>query len=87
MLRPGGTIAVTVPRWLPEMVCWKLSDEYHDVEGGHIRIYTDDELVGQGSQSAGLRATTGKRLRPRPALAVLVDQVRRRRRATTTTRS
>ena len=26
---PGGTLAVTVPAWLPEKVCWALSDEYH----------------------------------------------------------
>ncbi len=47
VLRPGGTMAVTVPRWLPEMICWKLSDDYHNVEGGHIRIYSDKELVGK----------------------------------------
>ena len=29
VLRPGGTMAVTVPAWLPERVCWALSDEYH----------------------------------------------------------
>ena len=40
VLSPGGTIAVTVPRWLPEKVCWALSDAYHEVEGGHVRIYT-----------------------------------------------
>lgn len=45
VLRPGGTIAVTVPRWLPERICWALSDEYHEVEGGHVRIYTADELI------------------------------------------
>jgi SAM-dependent methyltransferase len=45
VLRPGGTIAVTVPRWLPERICWALSDAYHEVEGGHVRIYTGDELV------------------------------------------
>lgn len=45
VLRPGGTLAVTVPRWFPEVVNWKLSEEYHDVEGGHIRIYTDAELI------------------------------------------
>jgi SAM-dependent methyltransferase len=41
VLRPGGTIALTVPAWLPEQVCWRLSDEYHApfVEGGHVRIY------------------------------------------------
>src|SRR5262245_27047923 len=46
VLKPGGTLAVTVPAWLPEVLCWKLSDEYHapKVEGGHVRIYTDREL-------------------------------------------
>jgi len=39
VLRPGGTIAVTVPRWLPERVCWALSRAYHEVPGGHVRIY------------------------------------------------
>ena len=47
VLRPGGTMAVTVPRWLPEKVCWALSDAYHEVEGGHVRIYTGDELVAK----------------------------------------
>jgi len=43
VLRPGGTIAVTIPAWLPEKVCWALSEEYHApfVEGGHVRIYTE----------------------------------------------
>ena len=53
VLRPGGTIAVTVPRWLPEKVCWALSDAYHEVEGGHVRIYTGDQLVGR-LEDAGL---------------------------------
>jgi len=47
VLRPGGTMAVTVPRWLPERVCWALSDAYHEVEGGHVRVYKGDELVGK----------------------------------------
>jgi SAM-dependent methyltransferase len=47
VLRPGGTLAVTVPRWFPEVVNWKLSDEYHNVPFGHIRIYTDKELIGK----------------------------------------
>jgi SAM-dependent methyltransferase len=45
VLRPGGTIAVTVPRWLPERICWALSDAYHEVQGGHVRIYTRALLV------------------------------------------
>ncbi len=53
VLRPGGTMAVTVPRWLPEKVCWALSDAYHEVEGGHIRVYTGAELVGK-VQRAGM---------------------------------
>ena len=53
VLRPGGTMAVTVPRWLPEKVCWALSDAYHEVEGGHVRVYTGGELVGK-LESAGL---------------------------------
>ncbi|MGA9747020.1 MAG: methyltransferase domain-containing protein [Nocardioides sp.] len=53
VLRPGGTMAVTVPRWLPEKVCWTLSDAYHEVEGGHVRIYTGRELVGK-LEAAGL---------------------------------
>lgn len=44
VLKVGGTLAVTVPRWLPERVCWLLSDDYHANEGGHIRIYRADQL-------------------------------------------
>src|SRR5215212_9943084 len=54
VLRPGGTIAVTVPRWLPERICWALSDQYHEVEGGHVRIYRADELRRK-LEGAGLR--------------------------------
>ena len=44
VLRPGGTMAVTVPRCGPEVVNWLLSDDYHNVPGGHIRIYRRGEL-------------------------------------------
>lgn len=46
VLRPGGTIAATVPSFLPERICWALTDEYHApfVPGGHVRIYTTAEL-------------------------------------------
>jgi SAM-dependent methyltransferase len=53
VLRPGGTLAVSVPRWLPERVCWALSDAYHQVEGGHVRIYTRGQLVRR-LESTGL---------------------------------
>jgi SAM-dependent methyltransferase len=52
VLRPGGVVAVTVPRWFPELVNWVLSDDYHLVEGGHVRIYREgvlrDRLAGAG---------------------------------------
>jgi ubiquinone/menaquinone biosynthesis C-methylase UbiE len=44
ILKPGGTLAITVPRAWPEKICWWLSDEYHQVEGGHIRIFNGVEL-------------------------------------------
>ena len=44
VLRPGGVAAVTVPAWLPERICWRLSDDYHNVPGGHVRIVTRGEL-------------------------------------------
>jgi SAM-dependent methyltransferase len=44
VLRPGGVAAVTVPAWLPERICWRLSDDYHTVPGGHLRIFTRGEL-------------------------------------------
>ena len=39
VLKVGGTLAVTVPRWFPERLCWLMSREYHSNEGGHVRIY------------------------------------------------
>jgi SAM-dependent methyltransferase len=56
VLRPGGTMAVTVPRCGPEFVNWALSDEYHNVPGGHVRIYRQRQLVGR-LEGTGLQAT------------------------------
>lgn len=56
VLRPGGTLAVTVPAWLSERICWALSDEYHApaVPGGHVRIYTETGMR-EKLRAAGLR--------------------------------
>ena len=56
VLRPGGTLAVTVPRWFPEKVCWALAEEYHapSVPDGHVRIYRRSSLAWLVT-SAGLR--------------------------------
>jgi SAM-dependent methyltransferase len=56
ILRPGGVAAITVPAWLPERVCWALSTEYHEVPGGHVRIFTKRELAGKLT-TAGLTVT------------------------------
>jgi SAM-dependent methyltransferase len=53
ILRPGGVVAVTVPRWFPERICWALSDAYHEVDGGHVRIYTRHALL-ERLRAAGL---------------------------------
>ena len=56
VLRPGGVLAVTVPRWGPELANWALSDEYHTVPGGHIRIYRASVLAARIGD-AGLEVT------------------------------
>lgn len=56
ILKPGGLAAVTVPRFWPEKICWALSDEYHEVEGGHVRIYRESELAAKLA-AAGLEVT------------------------------
>ncbi|MDZ7687007.1 MAG: class I SAM-dependent methyltransferase [Gammaproteobacteria bacterium] len=45
VLRPGGILAVSVPRFFPEWVCWRLSDAYHAMEGGHVRIFNASQLT------------------------------------------
>jgi SAM-dependent methyltransferase len=55
VVRPGGTVAVTVPRYGPERICWAINDEYHApfVAGGHVRIYRWSQMVSLG-RGAGL---------------------------------
>lgn len=53
VLKPGGLAAITVPAWLPERICWRLSDDYHNNPGGHVRIYTRTELAAK-MERAGL---------------------------------
>lgn len=52
ILKPKGTLVVSVPRYFAERICWFISREYHNEEGGHIRIYRKKQLhrilTGQG---------------------------------------
>ena len=47
ILKPGGLLCVSVPRRWPERICWWLSEEYHLVPGGHVRIFDAGELRNQ----------------------------------------
>lgn len=55
VLKPGGSLGVTVPTWWPEKVNWMLSEQYHAPisKGGHVRIYSATELKAK-LRSAGL---------------------------------
>lgn len=44
VLKPGGVMALSVPRYLPELICWKLSKEYSQTPGGHVRIFRHRQL-------------------------------------------
>jgi ubiquinone/menaquinone biosynthesis C-methylase UbiE len=44
ILKPGGLFCASVPRFWPEWVCWHYSDEYHENEGGHVRIFLEKQL-------------------------------------------
>jgi SAM-dependent methyltransferase len=46
VLKPGGHLVVSVPRYFPERICWALSSEYHQANQGHVRIYRKKALIG-----------------------------------------
>ena len=45
VLRAGGNLVLSVPRYWPERICWVLSAEYASTEGGHLRIYRKPDLI------------------------------------------
>ncbi|MBM3118768.1 MAG: class I SAM-dependent methyltransferase [Chloroflexi bacterium] len=51
VLKDKGTLAISVPSYLPETICWKLSRGYHGKPGGHIRIYKAGELISKLQQN------------------------------------
>jgi SAM-dependent methyltransferase len=54
VLKPGCDLAVSVPRYWPERICWALSEAYHTVKGGHVRIFRQRQLTAD-LENAGLR--------------------------------
>ena len=54
VLQPGCPLVVSVPRYWPEKICWSISKAYRCAQGGHIRIYSQGELIDLLT-AAGLR--------------------------------
>ncbi|MBW1818379.1 MAG: class I SAM-dependent methyltransferase [Deltaproteobacteria bacterium] len=54
VVKKGRDLVVSVPRYLPERICWALSTDYYRANGGHIRIYRKKELVRR-LEGAGVR--------------------------------
>lgn len=44
VLKPHGSLVISVPRYFPERVCWFISHAYRNEEGGHVRIYKKKKL-------------------------------------------
>ena len=44
VLKPSGKLGVSVPRYWPEKLCWRLEERYHRAPGGHIRIFRPGTL-------------------------------------------
>ncbi|HSL60336.1 MAG TPA: class I SAM-dependent methyltransferase [Desulfotignum sp.] len=45
ILKPGRILAASVPRFLPEKICWLLSDTYRNADMGHVRIFRKKRLI------------------------------------------
>lgn len=43
VLKPSGRLALSVPKYLPEKLCWILSDDYKEL-AGHVRIFKGRQL-------------------------------------------
>ena len=54
ILKPGGLLAVSHPRFLPEAIYWVLDRTYWDTPGGHVRVYHPGEVARKLTR-AGLR--------------------------------
>jgi len=51
VLKPQGDLVVSVPRYLPEKICWMISRDYFNEKGGHLRIYKTNRLKKMLSES------------------------------------
>ena len=51
VLKESGTLAVSVPTYLTEAVYWRISKDYYNNPGGHIRKYKTQQLISLLSQN------------------------------------
>ncbi len=60
VLKDDGILAISVPTYFSETIYWKISREYHNQPGGHVRKYRLRGLVNLLQQS-GLHVFTTRR--------------------------
>ena len=47
ILKPGGKFYASVPASWPEKICWRLSKDYQNQPGGHLRIFNQGNFVSE----------------------------------------
>ena len=47
VLKSGGKFYASVPASWPEKICWRLSRDYQNQPGGHLRIFNQGNLVSE----------------------------------------
>jgi SAM-dependent methyltransferase len=60
VLKDDGTLAISVPTYFSEAIYWKISPEYRNQPGGHVRKYRLRELINL-LQRNGLHVFTTRR--------------------------
>lgn len=56
VLKPNGRLAISVPKFFAEWVCWVLSDDFPSDSGGHVRIFREHQLK-RHIESRGFQCT------------------------------
>ena len=51
VMSKDGTLGISVPHYLAESICWKLSRDYYGFPGGHIRRYRTRDLLALADSS------------------------------------
>jgi ubiquinone/menaquinone biosynthesis C-methylase UbiE len=54
VVRPGKDVVVSVPRYLPERICWALSSDYHNAHSLHTPYWWLKCLVGPTRNDSSL---------------------------------